>query len=324
MLFFIMPLGCVLTALVNAACGFHQPFMLLIHTGVTMPLVPLGLCMKRSLTGAHYFEDTRQSNDLLVLASYCAVAYCAVVLLKGEAGEIADTGLTVAGFFLVYMPVLDMAPRLLLLLYVGYSGIACLALAFFALSSLPSASKTGAPLAFCTFGQLQVYVMEFGLHAVLRVRIWHLRQRRVDLTPQALQKVGTALVFPGERRSAVFRAEYLPGEIAATIRQRRAEQKAALVSQFLWAFHLQQAGTLSVEVLINILEFLGFLGSQGPHVLLTSPKSNVGLLDDDRATAQISSISGATRSRHPATSSMTSVSFIRHRLTDGLLRMLRN
>ena len=141
-----------------------------------------------SLPGlAHYLEDPRRSNDLLVYvfcwAPLLVLAFPMLVL--GTAQDILDTSIQVVGG-LMYIPLLD-EPLALMLLYSFYS---CLCL--IRLCSMATFTESQARIWSISSLMLRTWLIEVVLFGLLRMRICYLSRARAPLTSSSLTKFEAA------------------------------------------------------------------------------------------------------------------------------------
>ena len=133
MLLGLVPTLCTLSVFAAACAGeldnSNYTAVLLLHAVLLLFLIGLGLWMKlqntlHSIT--HYLEDAQRSNDLLVACSWAPLLlYLLPMLIWGDAPGISDTFMTVIGYFLLYVPVLD-SPCYTLACYTAYSCLAAI------------------------------------------------------------------------------------------------------------------------------------------------------------------------------------------------------
>lgn len=303
--------------------------MLLLHAVLMPVVIGIGVWMKlnNSLHSlAHYLEDAGRSNDLLVACSWAPLLlYLVPMLFIGDASGLTDTYMTVIGYFLLYVPVLD-TPYYSLVSYAAYSCLACIRI-------LQLRPLEGVPVS--RFFMRTVLLGIFGKLA-LRMRLWHLSKSRTALTPQTLQNAAAEPLACGESTMVASREPYNPmhanlrrrplqvcpvsdtlkGSRAASIHlnilRRRRQDKELLIGQFLWAVHFFRANTVAPDSLAHILSFVDCARSDTNYV---------GLLRDDTS-SQVSSRQDRESSTH-ATSSLTSVSALRHDLALRIGRLLR-
>jgi len=340
MLLGLVPTLCTLSVILAAVAGelknSNYTAVLLLHVVLLLVVIGIGLWMKvnNSLDSfVHYLEDTQRSNDLLVACSWAPLLLHLVpMLFIGDANGLTDTYMTVIGYFLLYVPVLD-TPYYSFVSYAAYSCLACIRI-------LQLRPTEGVPVS--GFFVRTVVLGIFGKVA-LRTRLWHLSKSRTPLTPQALslQSLQSAAGEPGacgESSMDASREPYNPmhanlrrrplqvcrvsdgfmatrggaARIHLSILRRRQQDKELLIGQFLWAVHFFRANALAPDSLVHILSFVDCTRSDTNYV---------GLLHDD-ASSQVSSRQDRESSTH-ATSSLTSVSALRHDLATRLGRLLR-
>eukprot|EP00439_Symbiodinium_sp_Y106_P056419 s53_g7.t3 len=133
MLLGLVPALCTLSVILAAVAGelknSNYTGVLLLHVVLLLVVIGIGLWMKvnNSLDSfVHYLEDTQRSNDLLVACSWAPLLLHLVpMLFIGDANGLTDTYMTVIGYFLLYVPVLD-TPYYSFVSYAAYSCLACI------------------------------------------------------------------------------------------------------------------------------------------------------------------------------------------------------
>ena len=130
MLLGLVPALCALSVFLAACAGelnSNYTAVLSVHVILLLTLVGVGLQLKvqNSLHAvSHYLEDAQRSNDLLVMCSWAPLlAYLLPMLFLGDARALTDTYMTVIGYFLLYVPLLD-APQTTAACYAVYSCLA--------------------------------------------------------------------------------------------------------------------------------------------------------------------------------------------------------
>ena len=134
---------------------------------------------------AHYLEDPRRSNDLLVYV-FCWAPWLVLafpMLALGTAQDILDTSIQVVGG-LMYIPLLD-EPLPLILLWSFYS---CLCLIRVCSMAASSESQSVSMSSFL----VQAWLTEVVLFALLRMRICYLTCACAPLTSSYLTKFAAA------------------------------------------------------------------------------------------------------------------------------------
>ncbi|CAE7572534.1 unnamed protein product [Symbiodinium pilosum] len=287
--------------------------VLLLHAVLLVCLIAVGIWLKVQNTlhsVAHYLEDTKRSNDLLVVCSWAPLlAYLLPMLFLGDAQGLSDTFMTVIGYFLLYVPVLD-SPYTTVS---GYTAYSCLA----GFRIVRLSSQGSIPVSnFFT----RTIVIGIGGMIAMHVRLRYLSKSRTPLTPQTLEVAGSDPGGGHHQAEEIYnplhsrlrqRRPYpspLPDDllggargqdaarIGLAILRRRQQDKSTMIGQFLWAVHLFRKQWLSPDVLAHIMDFLD---------CSRSVTNYVGLLRDD-SSSQVSSRQDRESSTH-ATSSLTSV-----------------
>ena len=141
----LVPALCTLSVILAAVAGelknSNYTAVLLLHAVLMPVVIGIGVWMKlnNSLHSlAHYLEDAGRSNDLLVACSWAPLLlYLVPMLFIGDASGLTDTYMTVIGYFLLYVPVLD-TPYYSLVSYAAYSCLACIRILVFVLTCLHS------------------------------------------------------------------------------------------------------------------------------------------------------------------------------------------
>ncbi|CAE6924168.1 unnamed protein product [Symbiodinium sp. CCMP2592] len=283
--------------------GFRAIFLL--HCGASIFLIIVGIWMHwanslQSVT--HYLEDSRRSNEILVVLSWLPMLLSGWPLLFfGTSQDVANTFIQVAAFAFMYLPLLDSA-RELLLLWGCYSILVGARLWHLQMTTV-------SPVGLSFFMQRCFFCIAASF-LYLHTRIWLLKRKMMPLTSSCLDECNrrsfNSLDGPGGPDAVaslpVFNVDGDAKLRALLVLQRRQLVKQQLIGQLVWAAHCQVHGLLPSTVLSHILSMVDVPDPS------EADSATLGLLDDDYdLLSQVSSI----RPTSTARSSVSSVTYLR-------------
>ncbi|CAE7358517.1 unnamed protein product, partial [Symbiodinium sp. CCMP2592] len=278
--------------------GFQATFLLHCVASIFLVIVGIWMHWANSLQSVtHYLEDSRRSNEVLVILSWFPMILPGwPVLFFGTSQDVAEGFLPVAAFAFTHLPLLDSA-RELLLLWGCYSSLLGARLWHLQMTTM-------SPVGVSCFMRRSSFVIA-AVFLYLHMRIWFLKRKMVPLTSACLEETHRRSF---KRSDAMPQLPGLDSGSDAMLRarlvlQRRQLAKQQLIGQLVWAAHCHARGLLPSAVLSHIFSFVDV------PVPSEDASAALGLLDDDyELFSQVSSIHASSTT---ARSSMSSVTYLR-------------
>ncbi|CAE7700272.1 unnamed protein product [Symbiodinium sp. CCMP2592] len=246
-----------------------------------------------------FWHDAHASNLLLNAMFYVIVLfYLFPLLLHGSAQQLVETLLlNVAGYFTVYLPLMDniFLPTILITVY------AVIASALIVMSGVQ-----------LTAGMRQQLLVQPFYAALTRYVVFKLDwatplQRMLEASPRRRRESSSLPQFEALIDIAGRREGRQSLRKVLCMYRLRQDKKEALIAQFIWMYHAMTIWQLPRFALQAIFEFLD--SADGAFPAYPEPIGSPTV---------VSSIGGGDS---PVTSAMSSVGFLRQRIFDAISRM---